>query len=393
MKTKRFRTVTEFIPRNNSSLPDVWEMALDIGYSGVKIFSPNMVACFPSYAKRVDSNFQYALNAPAESILYKDSVNNQMWLVGEIAQNTMQSRDTSDSESSLYGRDRYTSDMFKVISRVGLGIAYMKNEFGNPEGKKIVLQTGLPERYLNDANIMRESLSGVHEFDLKIGRSEWHHFKIQIDYEDIYVMSQPKGTLFSICIDKNGRFHKDAADYLSSSLIVFDPGFGTLDLFPIVSGVVKSGETYSDLGMKRVLQETSKLLANSQYHIDIPVPAMQKYLETGKVPYMIRNNSAFESGEFDFTELLAKANMEVCNEAVSRMMSAFDLLDYKYLVITGGTGAAWCSCLQDKFKNLRTLTLIYGNQNDTLSFIYSNVRGYYLYRYNKLGSKLHKQEG
>lgn len=388
MKTKKFRTKTEFIPRDNSSIPGIWEIAIDIGYSAVKLFCPNMVACFPSYARRVDANFQYALNAPKESILYRDCTTGQMWLVGEIAQNTMQRGDTSDSEASLYGRDRYESEMFKVISRTGFGIAMQSNEFGSPEGRKVIVQTGLPERYMGDSELLKDALCGKHEFDLKIGTSDWVHYSIDIAFDDIYVMSQPKGTLFSVCIDKNGRFHKDAAKYLSSSVIVFDPGFGTLDLFPINSGVVGHGETYSDLGMKRVLQETSKLLAECEHRIELPVPAMQKYLETGVVPYMNRKGSEIQSGDFDFTDLLGKANVKVCDEAISRMMNAFNLLDYNYLIITAGTGAAWMSRIQEKFKNVKTLTLLYGNQNDTLSLIYSNVRGYYLYRFNKLHKEL-----
>ena len=66
------------------------------------------------------------------------------------------------------------------------------------------------------------------------------------------------------------------------------------------------------------------------------------------------------------------------------MSSALNLIDYDYLIITGGTGAAWLDQIRDKFKTMNTLTIINGNQNDNLPFIYNNVRGYYLYRYMKL---------
>ena len=61
------------------------------------------------------------------------------------------------------------------------------------------------------------------------------------------------------------------------------------------------------------------------------------------------------------------------------------MTEFQYIVITGGTGAAWKRYFEDTFQGLKTTTLLYGNQNDGLPFVYSNVRGYYLYRYNMLG--------
>ena len=124
-------------------------------------------------------------------------------------------------------------------------------------------------------------------------------------------------------------------------------------------------------------------MIEENYNVVIPVPAMQKCLETGVVRYVNKKN--FDSKEYPFDKLLSAANAKVCNEAIERMCGAINLVDYNYLIITGGTGAAWLYNIRDKFKNFSTLTILNGNQNDDLSFIYSNVRGYYLYRFNKLG--------
>ena len=384
MNTKKFRTKTEIIARDNGKINGLWEIALDLGYSAVKLFSPNIIASFPSYAKRVEKDFQYAGNAPAESILYKDLDTEEMWLVGEVAQNMMTSGDTSDSEMSLYGRERYGNPMFSVLVRAGLGLGMQENEFGAPGSSKITVQTGLPEKYLsNDTNDLKECIAGKHHFALKIGREEWCIFDFEIAAEDIYVMSQPKGSLFSVCIEKNGQFHPDAKKYLNSSILVFDPGFGTLDLFPIKSGVVGRGETNPVLGMKRVLQETAKLIKEN-YNIEVLIPEMQKYLNTGIVRSYDRKN--LKSKEYPFDKYLQTANELICQEAITWLTSVVNLIDYNYMIITGGTGAAWDAMIRDRFKEFSTLKLISGNQNDQLPLIYSNVRGYYLYRYNKLGN-------
>lgn len=380
-KTSDFRTKTDFIARANGHIKGTWEIAIDLGYSAVKVFSPNMIARFPSYAKRIDNDFAFAGVTPTDAIRYKNLDTGEMWLVGAIAQNIMASGDTSDSEAALYGRERYTNAMFKVIAETGLGLGMVSNEFGSPEHDKIVIQTGLPEKYMDDAEDLKEFLSGTHHFAIQIGNGPWQSFNLNISEEDVYIMSQPKGTLFSICTKSDGSFHPDAAKYLSSSIIVFDAGFGTLDIFPISSGTVGHGETFSDLGMKRILQETQKEI-KSVYNADIPVPTMQKHLETGKVRTIDKRK--FKSREYSFGDILETANAKICDEAINRTAGALNLLDYNYLIVTGGTGAAWYDHITEKFKDFDTLTIIKGNQNDELPFVYANVRGYYFYRFNKL---------
>ena len=47
-----------------------------------------------------------------------------------------------DSEQELFGRKRYYSDMFRVISDTGIAIGLMGNDKGNSKGKKLTIQTG-----------------------------------------------------------------------------------------------------------------------------------------------------------------------------------------------------------------------------------------------------------
>ena len=134
--------------------------------------------------------------------------------------------------------------------------------------------------------------------------------------------------------------------------------------------------------MKRVLHETSRLIRDS-FNVEVPVPAMQQCLETGKVRYI--NKKKFESKEYSFDKLLETASRAVCNEAILQMADSLDIGAYDYLIVTGGTGEAWYGQIKDILKGYAdTLEIIPGNRNDDLSFIYANVRGYYLYRYNKL---------
>ena len=58
--------------------------------------------------------------------------------------------------------------------------------------------------------------------------------------------------------------------------------------------------------------------------------------------------------------------------------------EYDYLIITGGTSAAWRDMIRDYFSGMETLKIENGNKNGGMKAIFANVRGYYMYRYGML---------
>ena len=387
MNSKDFKTKTFIQPRLNPTVPGKWPIALDIGYSSVKMFSPNMVASFPSYAKRVE--FGSADNAIGEldktSISYRDE-NGHEYYVGENAQKSIRYTDSDNSTASLYIRDRYYSPEFKVIARVGMALGLGKNHYGSPEGRSIFLQTGLPPEYMStDTDDIKNALAGRHVFKLKIGSGEWKSFDFTIETSNIGVMPQPMGTLVSIGTNNNGEPLAVWKDYTSSSMLIVDPGFGTLDTFEIYDHRIVTSKTWNNLGMLRVLQETSKIIQN-EYGQVIPVPAMQKVLEDGV--FKTRFDRATRRSEtVDINPILERAVKSVCEEAVDTIDGFYNLLQGKdYLVITGGTGEAWFDILTEKYGE-SGVKIIRGNVNDDIPMIFSNVRGYYMTAVTSLRGK------
>lgn len=377
--TKDFATKTEVVPKNNGKKDGIWEIAPDLGYQGVKTYSPNSYSRFPSFAKRIDKEIEFASNVPNNCIQFRGS-DGAYWVIGEYAYAILKPGDTSDNDSALYGRERYMQPWFKAIAETALGLAMMDNKIYTPSpSDRIVVQTGLPELYLNDQDELKEVLSGKHEFSLKLGPRPWQNFSMDIKYEDVHVMSQPKGTLFSVCIEENGKASVQASEFLKSSGLVFDAGFGTLDIFTLLRGSVGDGETFSDLGMKRVMQETVTQL-NDKYHMSLSIPQLLKALPTGKV----RHVRGLKSEEIDFSTILEDSNRKVCEEAIERLAGSIPLGEYNYMIVTGGTGDAWYDIIKDKFKDFSTLQIVRGNVNGRFPMVYANARGYYLYRYNKI---------
>lgn len=380
--TSDFRTKTMMVERKNLQAVNTWGIALDIGYSAVKGFAPNRIYCFPSYAKPVTNSFINLGESSESDIHYRDS-NKKEWIVGAMAQNMITADDSNDSVGALYGRNRYFSPMFLVVARVGIAMGMLKNEFGDPYGKNLMLQTGLPPAYLkSDTALLKEALAGTHEFDIKIGNQPWKHFRFTLPENNIQVMPQPMGTLLSIATDNDGKFIQDAEKYFKSNILIVDPGFGTLDIFCIKNRMIDSWETFDELGMKGILKLTTDEIFK-RYKVEIPIPAMQKYLETGNVNSFDRKLR--KTNKIPFGGILEDANKKVCNEALQTIDTIYNnLIDYNYLVITGGTGAAWEKIVTDYYAGMENLKIIYGTQNDVLPYIFANVRGYYMYLQNKL---------
>ena len=87
----------------------------------------------------------------------------------------------------------------------------------------------------------------------------------------------------------------------------------------------------------------------------------------------------------DITDFLTKANNIVCAEAIETINGYYNYLqDVDYLVVTGGTGAAWFDMIKDFYKGLTSLTIINGTENENIPAIFANVRGYYMQQLNTL---------
>lgn len=382
--TKSYRTKTLFQSCNNVKTSEkFWNIGLDIGYSAVKVFSGNSIACFPAYAL-IDNGFDREINIEGvsdlnETIKYRDE-DGIIWTVGAAAQDRIDPADTSAGSSEIYIRNRYESPMFKVITRVGLAAGMRNNQYGSAANKKVKVVTGLPPKYVkSDTAKIIEAMAKKHHFDVKFGRNEWEHFDISLSPEDIHVISQPEGTLYSLSADKELNLTKDAIQYFNKKVLIMDSGFGTLDMFPFEKGRVNLSmcQTYQRLGMKAVIEDTVNEI-NDLYQTEISVPAFQQNLVTGKV----RGKIGAGYSNIEINNLLEKHSKDICYQALEKIIVAYDpAATYDFFVVTGGTCAAWKHYIREYkyFIDNPILQIVDGNQGDPeLPYIFSNVRGYYI---------------
>jgi hypothetical protein len=140
--------------------------------------------------------------------------------------------------------------------------------------------------------------------------------------------------------------------------------------------------------MKSVFELVAEKLKKKD--IDVKVFEFQKYLEEGVVPYF--DEETYDMNYEPFGDILEEANKELSNVSVERLMRENDYLkNYHCLVVTGGTGESRIDYIRDKLKGLTKLEILTGNENTPdISCIYSNVIGYYMFRYAILMRDLKK---
>lgn len=411
INTMDFRTKTLMLDIENVTVSDFWPIAIDIGYSSVKGFSPNSIYGFPSYAKKLGKNPKLYGSLKDDEILYRDAETGEIWRVGHSAQEMVNDLNTEDSEAELFGRTRYYSQLFKVILRTGLGLGMISNSAGTYNEKPIFVQTGLPPKYLDaDKECLIDVFSGVHEFAIKTKRqANFMNFKLKILKQNVEVMSQPEGTLMNLVMDERANGRSISRTIFQSNSIIFDAGFGTLDLFDIKNRKSSSKETFPQFGMREVLERTS-LKIKQHTGVVLPPSAMQNALESGTVLVRQRDGIKVSSKKQSFSDLLENTTKEVCQEAVEKIINIYSgLFEYQFLILTGGTSAAWEKYIREYFADLEGLTIIAGNEytrnatyddmsedapdelKQTAEFdkkksdiIFCNVRGYYMCLINYL---------
>ncbi len=360
-------------------------VAIDIGYSSVKVYHENGCMSFPAYARKLEGDILVADDA---DILYRENKDSDVYMIGYNAQNMASEIDATDSESELYGRKRYFSNSFKAIYRTALALTIGKKG----DNREIDIQTGLPSAYFKgDTPNIQKAMAGTHIFDLKIGNNDWQHFAYTINDENVNVMPQPLGTFYSVMTNNDGKLSEGKSDgsvpsskeLLYKNVLVMDIGFGTFDFYATKNRTAETDKKVSknDVGMKAVLAEVSKQIMD-EYSVDIPVPSLQKCLETGQIE--VFDEDTLTSDYKSIKEIVDKANEIVFDRAFEQAKAATSSFQgYDFIIITGGTGEAWFDKFKEKLKGLKTVRILPGNINDHNSMIYSNVRGYYMYAYQR----------
>lgn len=343
-------------------------IGLDMGYSGPKCVHENGHFAFPNFCQKITGDIICALDK--DDIVYENLISGNRYCVGNMAIN-MLNDETAVSEDNMLDRNHYIHPEFKVKLETSLGLALWDQ---TTDGSDVFVQTGLPPAYLvKDRPLLINAIKGRHYFKLTVGK-ETKEFDINILTENIDVMIQPMGTLNSLMFDDDANLQPIAKDISKSDLLIFDAGFGTLDTFYICSKQLQAKDTNPDLGMKRILTETKKLI-KKELGEDPSITSMQKILKNGMISV---NDLLTVSTEYRPIDGYLKTAVEKVGEEAFESIKGY-IFNIKFLVMSGGTSEVWVDDFKKKL--LRTsISVIKGSTGSNLPNIYSNARGYYYYR-------------
>ena len=240
-----------------------------------------------------------------------------------------------------------------------------------------------PEEALKeDAPKIKAAFTQPGIYEVRLGSGKWMRFENTLKNGDVNVMSQPAGTLNSIMFNDDGERVDDAKDLMSKNIIVADIGFGTFDPYGIINRKKALEESINNLGMKRVLEVASGYIYKD-YHMDIRIPQMRKYMKEGFFKVIDIQNMSSKKVPLD--GYIEKACKEVAEMSIKKLYEVSGYFaDYDLLVVTGGTGAAWIKYFEEILSGMEGLEIIPGNHGNNLPIYLANVRGYYMTAYRKL---------
>lgn len=377
MDTQSYATRSEWIRRDNPKKEGKHIIGLDMGYSAAKGFYDGGYFCIPNFTTPVTGEI---FGEPrADDILYEDLDTHKKYYVGKAALESLDQESVTD-ENALLGRDHYLSQGFRIVARAAIGLALWNV---NTDGHDVLIQTGLPPAFLSeDEEYIRYAFEGEHVYKLSYG-SETRRFHYTIRHENVDVMKQPMGTFYSVAFNNEGKMTPTGASLFRADTVIFDGGFGTLDKFILMNGGRQSvSDTNPQLGMKRVFEEARNLIKRDT-GVNISIPGMQNCLRTGNFERI--DHIRFEVKEYPIQKYIEKANQIVMREAMDYVKN--DIIKARYLIMTGGTGAAWFNDFAEWVRKGMgdRCTVLRGNSGTDISNIYANARGYYMAKFNGVG--------
>ncbi len=357
----------EIIPRPNPDLQDLWPVGIDFGTDTVKGFAPNKIFRFPNCAVKLCNNGE-TWNSSETDILLRDG--GETWLIGNQESALLSSENNSCKKL-------FEEPAFPLVTKAALGISLLGNSIRAFNGEPIYIQTGLPCKNMKkgspEINQITHALAGNYDFELKTGTGEYTRLKFRIEENNIALMMQPKGALYSAVITDHCEVTPDTAQITDTSTLVLDAGFTAVNTLHIANRERKEAYTYES-GILEILRR-SETCAPELIDVNSDIYA-QKDLGRGN---SIKFDEVFGD---ELSTPFAMNTKNVFKEVMSQIIiDTSGVENIRYLIISGGASFVWIPLIRKwlEIHHYDRLTIIKANRNDkTLSDVYSNVRGYYM---------------
>ena len=331
-------------------------VSIDPGFDNMKVIANGQHYKFPFNAVETDERKMSDYGRRNGFILYKDE-SGTTWRVGQYARGLIfdnkEQQEQAEKMRGFYTEERFTSNEFMVGLRTALAMAINKAGLYDCQASlDIRLIVALPHSCrAKFSSTIVGAAAGEHSFFMRFDDSQEKAYHFTIQESNVYTISQTIAAILGETSDDNGNINEEKFFYLSNGpTLVIDGGYYTVGLVPVSrGGSVYDARAESDTGhaMKMVNVAVEQEIANQRpdiKHYSIEYLLTQddgrvRYLENGK------------ARTIDLATIRSEKIQEVCAHFAGYLDKKYNnLLDFKYVLVTGGTGACFYQQLLAYYK-------------------------------------------
>ena len=331
-------------------------VSIDPGFDNMKVIANGQHYKFPFNAVETDERKMSDYGRRNGFILYKDE-SGTTWRVGQYARGLIfdnkEQQEQAEKMRGFYTEERFTSNEFMVGLRTALAMAINKAGLYDCQASlDIRLIVALPHSCrAKFSSTIVGAAAGEHSFFMRFDDSQEKAYHFTIQESNVYTISQTIAAILGETSDDNGNINEEKFFYLSNGpTLVIDGGYYTVGLVPVSrGGSVDDARAESDTGhaMKMVNVAVEQEIANQRpdiKHYSIEYLLTQddgrvRYLENGK------------ARTIDLATIRSEKIQEVCAHFAGYLYKKYNnLLDFKYVLVTGGTGACFYQQLLAYYK-------------------------------------------
>lgn len=331
-------------------------VSIDPGFDNMKVIANGQHYKFPFNAVETDERKMSDYGRRDGFILYKDE-SGTTWRVGQYARGLIfdnkEQQEQAEKMRGFYTEERFTSNEFMVGLRTALAMAINKAGLYDCQASlDIRLIVALPHSCrAKFSSTIVGAAAGEHSFFMRFDDSQEKSYHFTIQESNVYTISQTIAAILGETSDDNGNINEEKFFYLSNGpTLVIDGGYYTVGLVPVSrGGSVDDARAESDTGhaMKMVNVAVEQEIANQRpdiKHYSIEYLLTQddgrvRYLENGK------------ARTIDLATIRSEKIQEVCAHFAGYLDKKYNnLLDFKYVLVTGGTGACFYQQLLAYYK-------------------------------------------
>lgn len=331
-------------------------IAIDPGFDSMKVIANGRHFKFPFSAVETDERKMSDYGGRNGFILYKDA-HGATWRVGQYARTLMFEHKDPEEDKM---RNFYTEERFiSAEATVGLLSAIAKaieiaGLYDRQTDLDIRLIVALPHGVRNKyASTIIGQLAGDHKYYMTFGNGEERPFRFTIKEGNVMTVSQTIAAILGETSDDDGNINEKKYFYLSNGpTLVIDGGYYTVGLVPVSrGGSVDDSRAESDTthAMKNVNLAISREIA--QQRPDIKHYTVEYLLSQGEPSIRYMNKEQGKVVSIDLASIREKKMQSVCASFLRYLDKKYDnLLDFRYILVTGGTGACFFKQMLEHYK-------------------------------------------